>query len=365
MENTTQNPYEFDILFYIGRFQPLHLGHQSVIDQALELSKHVVVMVGSANIPISYKNPWTYEDREEMIRSSYEVETNEGKLFIRPLDDVLYDDNRWLAQVQKSLSDIASIQGDPEQLKIGIIGHEKDSSSYYLKLFPTWEMVEVPMWGTVSSTNIRENFFQSAPIIPDHLCGSAVVNFLKGYMLGSEFKYILEERKEIERKYFEPWKNSPYTPHFVTADAVVTQAGHILLVTRGEAPGKGLLALPGGHIDPSVGDAYDNCIKELWEEARPSDGHSRRGKAMPKNRLRGFFTGEEKRFDAPGRDQRGYYCTHAFRFKFPDDKLWDVTGGLSIDGETNDVVDAAWYPIGSLDPKRMFADHYFIIQQML
>lgn len=365
--------YEYDFLVYIGRFQPLHLGHQSVIDAALEKAHKVIVLIGSANMPSTPKNPFYYEERVEMVKKVYPFETGTNRLITAPLDDIMYDDDRWLAQVQSTLTNLILDEGNNggihldgmNDMKIGIIGYEKDDSSYYLSLFPQWDKVGVPQWGTISATELRENFLQRAPILPHDLCDERVVDWMKTYMLTDQFRYLVEEREGLQKNYFDKWKDAPYPPHFVTADAVVTQAGHILLVTRAEAPGKGLLALPGGHIDARAGGAFENCLKELWEEARPKDQHSKRGRAMPENKIRGFYTGAERRFDQPGRDPRGFYSTTAFRFVFPGGKLWDVEGGLSIDGETNDVSKAAWYPIGSLDSKMMFSDHYFIIQQML
>lgn len=363
----------YDFIIYIGRFEPFHLGHKYVIEKALSRARHVITLTGSANLPSTVKNPWTFHDRYRMISASFPSEVSNERLIIEPLDDILYDDERWLAEVQKTLTNIIQHVGntyadddhDISQYSVAIIGHKKDDSSYYLDLFPSWDFIEVPIWGMVSATDVRDNYLQRAPIIPDHLCDAPTVNFLKEYMLTNQFRYLVNERESIQKNYIDKWKNAPYPPHFVTADAVVTQSGHILLVTRKLAPGAGLLALPGGHVNPNYGDAFDNCITELWQEARPSDGHSGKGKAMPKGALRRYYTGYERRFDKPGRDPRGYYCTHAFRFKFPDGKLWDVTGGLAIEGEENDVEHAAWYPISSLDPRKMFSDHYFIIQKML
>jgi len=102
------------------------------------------------------------------------------------------------------------------------------------------------------------------------------------------------------------------------------------------------------------------------EEAAPMDPMGeQRGKPMPAGALRGYYTGHEQRFDKSGRDPRGYYLTTAFRFVFPSGKsLWKVSGDIERN-EGNEITKAVWVPIGSLDPKKMFADHYFIIQQML
>lgn len=358
--------YEFDILIYIGRFQPLHLGHQSVIEDALSRAKHVVLLVGSSNRPRSLSNPWTFAERTRMIESAFASEVSRHRLTIQPLPDILYNDDAWLAQVQQIMTSLISIQSDcdgfdPKTVKVGLIGFDKDASTYYLKKFPQWETVKITeSWGTVSATDIRANFFQKAPALPQFLVSDPVLDFMRGFMLTPAFRYVLGEFEHI-RHHRKLWEGAPFPPWAVTADAVVTQSGHILLVTRGEYPGKGLLALPGGHVDVQAGDSLDNAVKELWEEAQPMDRQSQNRsdpKPMPKGRLRGFYTGDEMRFDAPGRDPRGNYLTTAFRFVFPDGDLFRVSGG-------DDAAHAAWYPLGSLDPEKMFLDHYFIIQSML
>ncbi len=48
------------------------------------------------------------------------------------------------------------------------------------------------------------------------------------------------------RDYHAAWAVAPDPPVFVTVDAVVTCARHVLLIERGQSPGKGLLAVPGG-----------------------------------------------------------------------------------------------------------------------
>ena len=58
---------------------------------------------------------------------------------------------------------------------------------------------------------------------------------------------LVEEQAYIKR-YKDIWADAPYAPTFVTTDAVVIQSGHVLLVKRRTAPGKGLWALPGGFL---------------------------------------------------------------------------------------------------------------------
>ena len=50
----------YDAIVFIGRFQPLHNAHVEIIRKASELADKVIVVVGSANQPRTFKNPFSY-----------------------------------------------------------------------------------------------------------------------------------------------------------------------------------------------------------------------------------------------------------------------------------------------------------------
>ena len=54
---------------FIGRWQPFHNGHKYLVDQALSQGKHVCVAIRDTEI--SVKNPYTVEQRIEMIERVY------------------------------------------------------------------------------------------------------------------------------------------------------------------------------------------------------------------------------------------------------------------------------------------------------
>src|SRR5262245_3447833 len=112
---------KFDYLVFIGRFEPFHLGHASVIDRALRLAKKVIVLIGSANKPRTVRNPWTVGEREVMIRAAFEQETD--RLLIRPLRDHLYNDALWIRGVQQQVAD--AVGADGANARIGLIGYVK------------------------------------------------------------------------------------------------------------------------------------------------------------------------------------------------------------------------------------------------
>ena len=56
----------------LGRFQPLHKGHVLLIEKALEMASEndkVTVAIGSASCQMEPRNPWTGDERKEMIES--------------------------------------------------------------------------------------------------------------------------------------------------------------------------------------------------------------------------------------------------------------------------------------------------------
>ena len=63
----------FDVVVFIGRFQPFHLGHKAVIQQALTLADEVIVCVGSSGKPRSTKNPWSFDERSVMITDGLDL----------------------------------------------------------------------------------------------------------------------------------------------------------------------------------------------------------------------------------------------------------------------------------------------------
>src|SRR5690606_25596211 len=123
----------------------------------------------------------------------------------------------------------------------------------------------------------------------------------------------LAQEWRMLRAYRQAWDKAPYPPVFVTVDAVVRCAGRILLIRRGQAPGLGLLALPGGFIVLRE-TAWRSALRELQEETRwpLSDdemSHAHQGSAV---------------FDHPDRSQRGRTITHAFYFDLRDRPLPEV-----------------------------------------
>lgn len=56
---------------YLGRFQPLHIGHKKVIEKYKHEFEDFKLVIGSANKSRSDDNPLTAEEREEIIKECF------------------------------------------------------------------------------------------------------------------------------------------------------------------------------------------------------------------------------------------------------------------------------------------------------
>ena len=73
---------------FVGRFQPLHLGHVSIIEKALEQVEELVIGIGSAECSYTTKDPFTAGERIEMILRASEELGWKKKIIPIPIRDV-------------------------------------------------------------------------------------------------------------------------------------------------------------------------------------------------------------------------------------------------------------------------------------
>jgi bifunctional NMN adenylyltransferase/nudix hydrolase len=351
---------EFDLLVFVGRFQPFHMEHKRIIDIALEKSKNVLVLVGSSGKARTIRNPFTFEERKEMISGAF-GEAWASQLFIKPLRDKTYNDAAWIKQVQDVVLETALYVANDgnsfhtngyKDIKVGLIGASKDNTSYYLKMFPQFRSVNVTIETDLHATSIRENYFEYGTVPrykqPNAKLPKNVFDFLLGKFTRTEAYAHLKSELEFVREYKKQWEVSPYPVKHATVDAVVEQSGHILLVKRRSAPGKGLWAIPGGHLN-EFERQVDGAIRELKEETKIK---------VPEAVLRGSIVAQNT-FDDPYRSTLGRVITQAYHFK-----LADAVELPRIKG-SDDAEKAVWVPINEIREDQMFDDHYHVIQSFL
>jgi len=82
---------------FIGRFQPFHLGHLEAVQFALSHVENLWVGIGSSNKSNEKRNPFSAEERKEMILSSLEsIMLKRIKIFYIP---DIYDHEKWTYHV--------------------------------------------------------------------------------------------------------------------------------------------------------------------------------------------------------------------------------------------------------------------------
>lgn len=358
---------QIDFLAFIGRFQPFHNGHYEVIRRALRLADKVIVIFGSARRARTIKNPWNVAERQVMISACFPREVAAGRIIFTAVVDRSYNDQQWAGEVQQAVENCVRKACDSDaaatRSRIGIIGHEKDASSYYLKLFPQWQRIDVANSAGLSATEIRAYYFRPGSTGNDEASLAAgnqlllqsavpapVFEFMSAFREAPYFKVLADEYRFIQ-DYRSQFAGLKYPPIFQTVDAVVVQAGHILLVQRKAMPGAGLWALPGGFLQENE-RLVDGCLRELREETRLK---------TPLPVLRGGIK-DSKRFDDPERSLRGRTITDAFLIQLEptEEGLYPVRGG-------DDAAKARWVPIAQaleMD-EQFFEDHLDIIRYFI
>ncbi|MFC5473297.1 bifunctional nicotinamide-nucleotide adenylyltransferase/Nudix hydroxylase [Paraherbaspirillum soli] len=335
-----------EVAVLIGRFQPFHRGHATLLQKALETAPRVVIVLGSSFHARSAKNPFNWRERAAMIGATLPAAERERVSYVAVRD--YYEDKRWARAVQNEVSKL-----HPDARRIALIGHFKDASSQYLNLFPQWQLVSSENAFEIDATRIRRILFEAEDIdvsltVIAELVPLAVRQYLQAWSKLACFAPLVQEHQQLQ-KYKAAWSTAPYPPIFVTVDAVVRSAGHVLLVQRGGFPGKGLWAIPGGFVEQHE-RLLPAAMRELFEET---------GIAVLASSLNDAFI-EAKAFDHPERSLRGRTITHAHYFDLKTEHLPAVQGA-------DDAAVAVWVPIAQLAAmeESFFDDHFHILDQFL
>jgi bifunctional NMN adenylyltransferase/nudix hydrolase len=337
----------FDVAVLIGRFQPFHNGHAALLAKALAAAQRVIVVLGSARQARNAKNPFCWQERAAMIASTLD-EAASARLSFVPMRDY-YDDRRWAEAVERAVETAVQAQCRKSDQRIALVGFEKDASSRYLTRFPRWTFLAAPQYGEIDATSIRQIYFEgehpgATQALLSGLLPEPIVHYLKGWSRLPQYAQMRDEHLAIEA-YRKEWGTGP----FVTVDAVVTATDHVLLIRRGNAPGKGLWAVPGGFLEPRE-RVLQGAIRELREET---------GLALLDSTLEESLAGIAV-FDHPDRSQRGRTITHAHWFDLGQCRLPEVAGA-------DDAADARWVPLADLPAmeEHFFEDHFHILNHFL
>ncbi|WP_019587243.1 bifunctional nicotinamide-nucleotide adenylyltransferase/Nudix hydroxylase [Deinococcus apachensis] len=328
---------------YIGRFEPPHAAHLLVMLEALQSVQKLIVVIGSARAARNTKNPFTAEERQEVITAMLrEAGVARSRLLFVHVRDYFYNEGLWLSEVQGGVAEHTRGSSD-----VALIGHIKDESSYYLRSFPAWEFIPTHVVSPLSATDVRRAYFEDRLEDVRGMVPPAVHTFLTRFSETPEYAELRAEYDYL-REYRAAWAAAPFPPVFVTADAMITRSGHVLVVRRAGLPGRGRLAMPGGFLAPD--ETLLGCAaRRAYQEAGLSEAVN-----LPAP-LRAQAV-----FDYPDRSQRGRTVTHAFHFDLG-------IGQLPVLKAAAGAADAMWMPLSQAlsQPELFFEDHHAIIEHFL
>lgn len=336
----------YDVSVCIGRFQTFHYGQLALVRRALASAPLCVVALGSAHQARTPKNPFTWQERAEMIRLAL-PEADRSRIQFLPVRDY-YDQKRWVSAVRHGVTELA---GATSSTAIVLVGHFKDATSQYLKGFPGWALDALPLQGNIDASALRDAYFGNAGGALDATLAALVsqvpastLAFLRAWAALPYFQTLAQEWESL-RQEKSRWADAPYPPVFVTVDAIVQCSGRVLLIERGRAPGKGLLAVPGGFIEQRE-TVYQSALRELAEETSIRLLESDMQHALKAVQV----------FEHPDRSQRGRVITHAHLFDLGMRRPPEVQAA-------DDAASVRWVPIEELASleDRFHDDHFHML----
>lgn len=127
----------------IGRFQPFHLGHMEALRFALGRVDRLWVGLGSSNRPASAENPFSADERREMIESSVD-EATAARISVYPVPDV-DDHEEWIGVVDSIVPEFGTVFSNDE-----LTAHLYSRRSVRVERIPFLRR------GELSGTRVRE-----------------------------------------------------------------------------------------------------------------------------------------------------------------------------------------------------------------
>ena len=101
----------------LGRFQPFHKGHEYLVNSAFELAgdNEVIIAIGSASKGWESNNPWTLDERTEMVKS-WLTEQNKSATIVGIND--INDPPNWVNHASESHGEGILVSSDEATKKL-------------------------------------------------------------------------------------------------------------------------------------------------------------------------------------------------------------------------------------------------------
>lgn len=132
----------------VGRFSPLHLGHEKIIQNMIDDCgiDNCVVLIGSANATLRFRTPFDYKTRNRWIRRIF------PDLRLGPIGDFAGDDRQWFLMLDDILQ--LSFPGVNVQNDITFYGGKEEDVNFYYNCGRQVKIVDRNVL-PISATNVR------------------------------------------------------------------------------------------------------------------------------------------------------------------------------------------------------------------
>ena len=182
---------KYNVSLVVGRFQPIHIGHEAIINKALELSNEVIIFIGSADKEHEINNPFTYEFRKSMIELIYQEEIEKGLIKIYPLNDI--GEGNVIAWGDYMISEALKYSS---KIDLFVSGHEAKIDLWFNEEYKK----------NISFVKVsREDIKISATQLRDYIYNNEYDEFKK-YVNNKLHNYYSLIRLELMKSYIKPTK---------------------------------------------------------------------------------------------------------------------------------------------------------------
>ncbi|MFH1546625.1 MAG: nicotinamide-nucleotide adenylyltransferase [Patescibacteria group bacterium] len=175
-------PKKIKRVAFIGRFQPFHRGHLSVIEDLLPKFDQILVVIGSSDKFRTPENPFTVGERHAMVKATLDsLGVKPDKFKVVPLPDV-DDDEKWPRYVIKTC---------PEFEAVAITDNSRVEGLF--RKFAKKKIIKTKKKYAISATKVREEIVRGADL--QKYLPQPVIAFLQKIGAARKIIDIIEEEE--------------------------------------------------------------------------------------------------------------------------------------------------------------------------